>query len=56
MKKPPEGVTLDDGVYYNKYMYGNKIRMAKPLSDGIVGYDDGTEATEIKCLKMLRLF
>ena len=23
---PPSGVTLDDGVYYNKYMYGNKIK------------------------------
>ena len=33
---PPSGVTLDDGVYYNKYMYGNNIRMAAPLSDGIV--------------------
>ena len=31
---PPSGVTLDDGVYYNKYMYGNKIKMSEPLSDG----------------------
>ena len=42
---PPPGVTLDDGVYYNKYMYGNKIRMAAPLSDGLVEYSDGTNAT-----------
>ena len=42
---PPIGVTLDDGVYYNKYMYGNKIRMAAPLSDGIVEYGDGTNAS-----------
>ena len=42
---PPSGVFLDDGVYYNKYMYGNKIRMASPLSEGIVEYADGTEAT-----------
>ena len=42
---PPSGVTLDDGVYYNKYMYGNKIRMASPLSDGIVEYGDGTNAS-----------
>ena len=42
---PPSGVSLDDGVYYNKYMYGNKIRMASPLSEGIVEYADGTEAT-----------
>ena len=42
---PPVGVTLDEGVHYNKYMYGNKIKMANPLSDGIVEYGDGTEAT-----------
>ncbi len=42
---PPSGVTLDDGVYYNKYMYGNKIRMAAPLSDGILEYGDGTNAS-----------
>ena len=23
---PPEGMKLDDGVYYNKYMYGNKLK------------------------------
>ena len=42
---PPSGVTLDDGVYYNKYMYGNKIRMAAPLSDDLLEYGDGTKAT-----------
>ena len=42
---PPSGVTLDDGVYYNKYMYGNKIKMANQLSDGLVEYSDGTNAT-----------
>ncbi len=42
---PPAGVTLDDGVYYNKYMYGNKIKMANQLSDGLVEYSDGTKAT-----------
>ena len=42
---PPAGVTLDDGVYYNKFMYGNKIKMANQLSDGLVEYGDGTQAT-----------
>ena len=42
---PPLGITLDDGVHYNKYMYGNKIKMANPLSDGLVEYSDGTEAS-----------
>ena len=41
-EEPPAGVILDDGVYYNKYMYGNKIKMASPLSEGIVEYSDGT--------------
>jgi ubiquinol-cytochrome c reductase cytochrome c1 subunit len=42
---PPLGITLDEGVYYNKYMYGNKIKMANPLSDGLVEYSDGTNAS-----------
>ena len=42
---PPSGVKLDDGVYYNKYMYGNKIKMSAPLSDDLIEYSDGTKAT-----------
>ena len=42
---PPANVKLDDGVYYNKYMYGNKIKMASPLSDDLIEYSDGTKAT-----------
>ena len=45
-EEAPEGTSLDDGVYYNKYMAGNKIKMSNPLSEGIVTYIDGTEATE----------
>ena len=41
----PSGMILDDGVYYNKYMYGNKIKMAAPLSKDIIEYGDGTKAT-----------
>ena len=44
-EEAPSGMILDDGVHYNKYMYGNKIRMAAPLSDGLVEYGDGTTAT-----------
>ena len=50
-EEPPSGVTLDDGVYYNKYMYGNNIKMPKPLMDGQVEYNDGTEATEQQMAK-----
>ena len=42
---PPPGVILDEGVYYNKFMYGNKIKMSNQLSDGLVEYADGTNAT-----------
>ncbi len=42
---PPPGVTLDEGVYYNKYMAGNKIKMPNNLIDGLVEYADGTEST-----------
>ncbi len=42
---PPADMELDDGVYYNKFMYGNKIKMSAPLSDGIIEYSDGTQAT-----------
>ena len=41
----PSGITLDEGVHYNKYMYGNKIKMSAPLSEDIVEYGDGTKAT-----------
>ena len=44
-EEPPANIELDDGVYYNKYMYGNKIKMSNPLDDGIVEYNDGTQAT-----------
>jgi ubiquinol-cytochrome c reductase cytochrome c1 subunit len=41
----PSGMILDEGVHYNKYMYGNKIKMAAPLTDGIIEYGDGTVAS-----------
>ena len=42
---PPEGMKLDDGVYYNKYMYGQKIKMPQQLYEDLVDYSDGTKAT-----------
>ena len=35
---PPQDFKLDEGVYYNKYMDGNKIKMAKPIIEGIISY------------------
>jgi ubiquinol-cytochrome c reductase cytochrome c1 subunit len=53
---PPSGITLDDGVYYNKYMYGNNIKMSQPLYDGSVEYNDGTEATKEQMAKDVATF
>ena len=55
-EEPPAGMKLDDGVYYNKYMPGNKIKMAEPISDGIVEYADGTEATKAQISKDVTAF
>ena len=55
-ENPPTGISLDDGVYYNKYMPGNKIKMAKPLSTGAVEYIDGTEASEEQMSKDVVVF
>ena len=53
---PPSGVTLDDGVYYNKYMAGNKIKMPNNLMDGLVEYADGTESTVDQMAKDVTTF
>ena len=55
-EEKPEGFILDDGVYYNKYMAGQKIKMSKPLSDGIVDYTDGTDPTEAQMAKDVTTF
>ena len=53
---PPADFKLDEGVYYNKYMEGKKIKMSNPLSEGIVTYADGTKATEIQMAKDITTF
>tara|TARA_B100000963_G_scaffold166138_1_gene144268 strand:- start:1616 stop:2401 length:786 start_codon:yes stop_codon:yes gene_type:complete len=53
---PPAGVTLDEGVYYNKYMIGNKIKMPNNLIDGLVEYSDGTESTVNQMAKDVTTF
>jgi len=53
---PPNDVTIEDGVYYNTYMTGNKIMMPNPLSEGLVEYNDGTKATEEQMAKDVTTF
>ena len=55
-EKAPADFELDDGVYYNKYMPGNKIKMSEPLSDGIVEYLDGTQSTKAQMAKDVTTF
>ena len=55
-EEPPSDMNIEDGVYYNKYMIGNKIKMAAPLSDGIVEYSDGTKATVDQMAKDVTTF
>ena len=55
-EEAPTGFELDEGVYYNKYMSGNKIKMTAPLSDGLVEYSDGTQATTAQMAKDVTTF
>jgi ubiquinol-cytochrome c reductase cytochrome c1 subunit len=41
----PDGVELGDGMYYNAYFPGHQIAMPPPLSEDLVEYADGTEAS-----------
>jgi ubiquinol-cytochrome c reductase cytochrome c1 subunit len=53
---PPPEVKLDEGVYYNKYMIGNKIKMPNNLIDGLVEYSDGTNSTVDQMAKDVTTF
>jgi cytochrome c1 len=41
----PDDVEMVAGMNYNEYFPGHQIAMAPPLSDDLVEYGDGTEAT-----------
>lgn len=41
----PEGFHMMPGLSYNEYFPGHQIAMPAPLSDGVVNYSDGTNAT-----------
>ena len=42
---PPAGVTIPDGMYYNKYFPGRQIAMPQVISADSVTYTDGTPGT-----------
>lgn len=41
----PEGVEVAPGQYYNPYFPGGKLAMAPPLSNDLITYQDGTNAS-----------
>jgi ubiquinol-cytochrome c reductase cytochrome c1 subunit len=43
--EPPSGMTVGEGMYYNRYFAGHQIAMPSPMSDGQVTYADGTRAS-----------
>ncbi len=43
--KPPAGITLPPGNFYNKYYPGHAIAMPPPLTDKRVDYTDGSPMT-----------
>ena len=55
-EEKPADFVLDEGVYYNKYMDGNKIKMMSPLSDDLIEYTDGTNATQAQMAKDVTTF
>ena len=54
--KPPAGVTIPSGLYYNKYFPGNAIAMPPPLTDGRVEYTDGSPQTVAQYAKDVAAF
>jgi len=55
-RDPPAGVNLRSGLFYNPYFPGGAIAMPKPLTDGQVEYEDGTEANVAQMAKDVTTF
>jgi cytochrome c1 len=54
--KPPAGVNIPSGLYYNKYFPGHAIAMPPPLTDGRVEYTDGSPQTVAQYAKDVAAF
>ena len=55
-EKPPAGVTLPPGSFYNKYYPGHTIAMPPPLTDKRVDYTDGSPTTVEQYAKDISAF
>ncbi len=54
--KPPEGITVPPGSFYNKYYPAHAIVMPPPLTDGRVDYTDGAPTTVEQYAKDISAF
>ncbi|OBT77812.1 hypothetical protein VF21_03274 [Pseudogymnoascus sp. 05NY08] len=50
-EEPPAGAVVQEGLNFNPYFPGTGIAMARVLFDGLVDYDDGTEASTSQMAK-----
>jgi len=50
-EEPPAGAVVQAGLNFNPYFPGTGIGMARVLYDGLVEYDDGTDATTSQMAK-----
>ena len=55
-RDPPAGIELREGLYYNPYFPGGAIGMPQPLFEGMVDYEDGTEASVSQMAKDVTTF
>jgi len=55
-ERPPAGVTVPPGNFYNKYFPGHGIAMPPPLTDKRVDYTDGSPATVAQYAKDVAAF
>ena len=55
-EEKPTNFVLEEGVYYNKYMDGKKIKMMNPLSVDLIEYTDGTNASVDQMAKDVTTF
>ncbi len=55
-KPAPSTFKLMEGMYYNEYFPGHQIVMAPPLKEGLVTYQDGTQATVAQMAKDIVTF
>ena len=55
-KDEPEGMEMAEGMAYNMFFPGHQIAMPAPLSDELVEYADGTEATVPQMAKDVTAF